>query len=249
MRTENDGQISRLIDQIAIQEGMMENMTKEVDILSVTLDQSRQQAIELQQEISRLQFAASSLKTNSGPEVAQLKEQLKIEKQQALKQEQVHMDAIKKLMDQLSELSAELEKRSDYSELKQKYAAFLCSEFGDEDDASHSLEMMLQGKCKRLETEIVKLRQQHSDVDKRNAFLDAEIQKTRTTIQTLEQSIEQYEQMARSPSMSPEQSAVLDDNSSVRGSQVHSDDIITILTNQRERFKRRNNELERVHAS
>lgn len=178
-----------------------------------------------------------------------MQEELDAEKKQAFKREQQHGEAIKDLMEQLAKLNAELEQRSDYLEIKNKYAALLVSEFGEADESNQSLEMILQGKCKRLETEIVKLRQQYSEASNSKSALEAELIKTKASLQSLEQSVEQYEQMARSPSMSPDQSAVFDDNSSVHGGQIHSDDIITILTNQRERFKRRNAELEQVRIN
>lgn len=243
---EKDDQVSKLSHQIGLQEGMLENMTQEVDVLSVTLDQSRQQTLELQQEVSRLKLATSSPSGTVNQEIVVLQEQLDAEKKQALKRENQHGESVKDLLERLAKLGAELEQRSDYFELKKKYQALLISEFGEEDESSQSLEMMLQGKCKRLETEIVKLRQQHTETIKSNEAMMIELKKARESLQALEQSVEQYEQMEKSPSISPDQSAVLDENSSVQGGNAHSDDIITILTNQRERFKRRNAELEQV---
>lgn len=246
LRMEKDEQVSKLSHQIGLQEGMIENMAQEVDVLSVTLDQSRQQTLELQQEISRLKLATSSPSGASNQEIVLLQEQLDAGEKQALKKEHQHGESINDLMEQLAKIGAELEQRSDYFDVKKKYQALLISEFSEADETNQSLEMMLQGKCKRLETEIVKLRQQHSKTSKSNEIMMMELKKANDSLQTLEQSVEQYEQMAKSPSMSPEQSAVLDDNSSVHGGNAHSDDIITILTNQRERFKRRNAELEQV---
>lgn len=68
LKAEKDDQILKLSHQIGLQEGMLESMAQEVDVLSATLDQSRQQALELQQEISRLKLAASSPSMTSNQE-------------------------------------------------------------------------------------------------------------------------------------------------------------------------------------
>lgn len=104
---------------------------------------------------------------------------------------------------------------------------------------------MFSAKCKVLENEIVSLRLELERLTKSEHVCKQEISEYSEKMTTLESTIRQYESIIKS--QMNQTSASMDASSILSGEDVvNSDAIITVLSNQRERFKKKNLELEEV---
>lgn len=212
-----------------------DNLRGELEVLSGYLEESRQQCLDLQQESSKLKLTqpADQLKVTHMQEI----EGLKREHESQLGQLTFSLQSMQKEMAKQQEL---LEYQRDYEEIKRKYEVFIKEQFDGTEDLNLSVEELLGRKNKTLERELVCLRLELEGLGKERNYLAQEKDTLTQTIVTMDSTIKQYESMADPQIASPDQS--LDDTRSMEGSSAQ--EIITILTNQRERLKRKNEDLE-----
>jgi hypothetical protein len=221
--------------QMHMKDVAIQNLQHEVEIISASLEQVRLHNLSLQKENTQANLATDTDLVHQ--DQAMLKQEL-------LEKEAAHKQTLKDMHSQISLLSEELERRKDYDEMQRKLMA-LCQKDHQLPDESCALESALVDKNRRLESELVKVRQELSDFVQAKASLTAELACKQIELDELGATVQQYEKKAQEPCQSFDKK--LGDPSQVQNdAHLHSDDVIVVLTNQRERFKKRNQDLELV---
>jgi len=216
----------------------LESLQNEFEIISASLAQLRLQNLGLHEDISMkdLTLSQRNLDNRDKHEIAQLR--IKIASMDE------HLAAtVEQYSREIKGLSVDIDSKRDYEKVKSRLAAFLQSDLGISE--SDSAEEAMIKKIRKLESELVNVRLEQSKISQANFDLNHQISNKQVTIEELQATLNQYEKLAQSLSnFSPDQS--MDDAASI--THFNSDDIITVLTNQRERLKKRNNDLEMVFA-
>lgn len=204
----------------------IETLQSELEILGASLEQSRQQSLELQQSVTHLKLQISAGLGQANPHQERVAV-LTAEKEQL---EQHHQQDLQQHLARISQLAALAEAHKDYDGIQLELARLKETASGDRRAAEEQTATV-----KMLESEVVRLRLE-SD---RSLGLIAQLRSALADGQArhgvLERTVETYEQMASLP---------VKDGSQQSLDESRSEDVIFVLTNQRERLRGRVKELE-----
>ncbi|PJF18824.1 Protein CASP [Paramicrosporidium saccamoebae] len=223
----------------------------EMDVINLNLEGYRRQLTELQRENEMLRAEVESNKSIL-PEVD-------MDRMRALEEDV--SDLQKKLAeDQASTKNIMLKKDQELEATKKRLEAFKdveksltelrtmkAAEFPDLYDPSkdQTLEAILQQKNKRLESDLVNMRNQHRELQGQIKTITGNLEEIQKKKSEMERIITRYEESAAIAAM-PSDSVSVRSMSTDHASMPANDSIMTVLTNQRDRLKKQNQDLEGV---
>lgn len=133
----------------------------------------------------------------------------------------------------------DLELRTNFEHVKKELESIKACEFsGISDQANLTIEQLINLKNRKLETEIVHLRLYNEEIEKLRSGLEIRISELEHRQKELEETIEKYENFDT-------ETISFSSPTSTDGS-MSPEKLISMLNNQRDRLKRRNQELEKV---
>ncbi len=211
--------------QLGSERSQVQSLTTEIEFLNESLQQVRGRYFELQQE--------KAAKDNSSVLEHQL-ETLNIQ----LKKSDTEIISLNNKINELEQTGNDLERKlstqSDYNEMKLKLKVLMKAEFELTEDAD--LQTIIPDKMRQLENKIVGLRKEISELTSEKASLVKQLSETMVNLKAVESTVQQFEKFVSSSSDSSlNQSTIMEGN---------SDDIIAIVSNQRDRYRRKVQDLE-----
>lgn len=214
-------------------DGTIGSLQSELEIMTASLTQERMKHLELEQELSRLRLKTSNEKPiedlilKHKAELNQMEESWK----HKLETKDIELTSLKKEQENIRE---RLEEISDYHLIKQELEDLKREHFGglSGEDAALSTTALQASQIKKLESQLVSLRLQLDKSDQASKTLTEKLEVAWNRVKELELTVEKYENLIQSP------------NASTEHMEIKGDDVITVLSNQRDRYKKRNLELE-----
>lgn len=230
----------------------IETLQNEMKILSATIEQERMNNLGMERECSQLKIALESQTSLEALKRKHEQEMHDLEAKSNLRIQELQNE-INFYKDQITQLESKWTSVQDYAAIKEELLQLKQQHFNlDADMATLPLSNLNEQAIKKLEAELVALRLQLQSLQSQNEALEIEVGSERQRSSELESAVNNYEKLIQSSSL--EDSAILDDSSpTATQTSFKHDDVITVLSNQRDRLKKRNqeleNEIERIKSS
>lgn len=223
----------------------------ELDVVNMNSETSRRQIMELQRENELLRAEVESIQSTlpilDTRRIKELEEDI-MDIQAKLEEEQCkNQTIIKKKDEEIALHLSKLESLCEMEKFLQELRALKAAEFPETYDPlkDQSLELLLQQKNKKLEGDLVQMRNNVRELQNQLKQMTIELENTHQKSMEMEKVITRYEESAAIATMPGETDSISSTIGNDYG-KVLNEPIITVLTNQRDRLKRQNQELEDV---